>query len=210
MTQALEFEDAAGGGKRESRGGFVFVVEHFREEHLGAGGEAAAGHLLGIAHQFIKVNFWGGDKSSDAAAALDDSFAFERGQGVAGGHQADLMDLGEVAFGRHGVAGTQVSGIDTLADGALNPLVGRQAVAILDWHSLPRTNPGPPGGHRNGAWFVAGAIFSFTLASPGSAGRFYKDAGCYRAACRGAIGRGADAHIKHNFMLGKRKKGRYS
>src|SRR5256885_343788 len=80
MTQALEFDHVAGGGKREARGGFVFVVQHFREEHLGAGGEAAAGHLLGIAHQFIKVNFWGGDKSSDAAAALDDSFAFERGR----------------------------------------------------------------------------------------------------------------------------------
>src|SRR5713101_2955385 len=99
MAQALEFDDVAGGGKGEPRGCFVFIVEHFGEEHLGAGGEAAAGHLLGIAHQFIEVNFWCGDKGSDAAAALD--------------------------------------------DGGLNSLVGRQAVAVLRWHSLSRIGPGP-------------------------------------------------------------------
>src|SRR5712692_7518952 len=98
MTQALGFDDAGGGWKGKPRGSFVFIFEHFGEEHLGAGGEAAAGHLLGIAHQLIKVNFWGGDKSSDAAAALNDSFAFERSKSMACSHEADLMNFGEVAL----------------------------------------------------------------------------------------------------------------
>ena len=138
MAEALELDDLGGGWKREPSGGFIFVVEHFGEEHPGAGSEAAAGHLLGVAHQLIEMNFWGGDKSSDAPASLDDAFAFERGKGVARGHQADLMDFGEVALGGYGVTGTQVSGINALADGALNSLVGGQAVAVLRWHSLSR------------------------------------------------------------------------
>src|SRR5260370_40377616 len=129
MAEAYKCDDAGGGGKGKPRSCFVFNFEHFGEEHIGAGGEAAAGHLLGIAHQFIKVNFWGGDKSSDAAAALDDSFAFERGKSVARGHEADLMNFGEVALRGDGITGMQLSGIDALADGGLNSLVGRQARA---------------------------------------------------------------------------------
>src|SRR4029077_1997281 len=127
---------AARGRKREPGGGLAFVLEHFGEEHLGAGGEAAAGHLLGIAHQFIKVNFRRGDKSANAAAAFDDSFAFERGQSVARGHEADLMNLGEVALGGDGVPRMQMPGVDAFTNGALNSLVSRQAVAVLGWHSL--------------------------------------------------------------------------
>jgi len=55
-------------GGRESRAGsFVFVVEHFGEEHLGTSDKTARGHLFGIAHPFIEVNFGGGDEGSDAA-----------------------------------------------------------------------------------------------------------------------------------------------
>src|SRR5712691_8254890 len=138
MAKALEFDDLAGGWKREPSGGFIFIVEHLGEEHPGAGGEAAAGHLFGVAHQLIEMNFWGGDKRSNAAAALDDTFAFERGQSVARGHKTDLVDFGEVALGGYGVTGTQVSGVNALANGALNSLVGGQAVAVLRWHSLSR------------------------------------------------------------------------
>src|SRR5947207_9678407 len=153
MTQALKLDDVAGGGKREPRGRFVFIVEHFSEEHPGASGEAAAGHLLRIAHQFIKVNFWGSDKSSDAAAPLDDSFAFERGQSVARGHEADLMNLGEITLGSYGVTRMQLSGIDALADGALNSLVGGHAVAIFRSHSFSRTAPCRVRGHWHGTRF---------------------------------------------------------
>jgi len=92
------------------------------------------------------VNFLRGDKSSDAAPTLDNSIAFERGKSMASGHEADLMNFGEVALGGHGVPGIQVSGIDALTDDALNSLVGRQAVAVLRWHSLSRTSPGFPCG----------------------------------------------------------------
>src|SRR5216684_7195631 len=90
------------------------------------------------------MNFGGGNEGSDAPAALDNPFAFEGSESVAGGHEADLMNLGEVALGGNGVPGMQMPGIDTLANGALNSLVGRQAVAVLRWHSLSRINPGAP------------------------------------------------------------------
>src|SRR5260370_34351052 len=150
MTHALEFDDAARGGKREPSRRFVFILQHFREEHLGSGGEAAAGHLLRIAHQLIEVNFGRGDKSADSAAALDNAFAFARGKSMARGHQADLMDLCKIALRRNRVTGMQLSGIDAPANGALNPLVGRQAVAVLRWHSLPRTGPRLFCRHLNG------------------------------------------------------------
>ena len=140
VTQALEYDDVAGGWEREPRGGFVFTVEHFGEEHFGAGGKAAAGHLLRITHQFVEVNLWGRDKGSNAAAALNDSFAFQRGQSVTRGHQADLMNFGQVALGGDRVAGMQLSCVDALADGALNSLVGGQAVAVLGRHPLSHSS----------------------------------------------------------------------
>src|SRR5258708_5658279 len=84
------------------------------------------------------------DKSSNTAAALDDAFAFEGGESVTRGHEADLVDFSEVAFGSDGVTGTQITGVNALADGALNSLVGGQAVAVavLQSHSLSRTSPG--------------------------------------------------------------------
>src|SRR5258708_27709327 len=127
MAETLEFYNLAGGWKGEASSGFVFIVEYFGEKHFRAGGEAAASHLLRVAHQFIKVNLGGRDKSSDAAAALDHAFAVERGQGVTRGHEADLVDFGEARVGSDGVTGMQMPGIDALANGALNSLVGGQA-----------------------------------------------------------------------------------
>jgi hypothetical protein len=77
------------------------------------------------------MNFRGSDECADAAAALDDSFALERGEGVAGGHQADLMKLSEVAFRGDGVTGSQLAGFDALADPALDSLVRGQAIVVL-------------------------------------------------------------------------------
>src|SRR6266568_2194766 len=139
MTQALEFDDVAGGGKGEPGSGLVFIVEHFGKEHLRACDEAAAGHLLGIAHQFIEVNFWGGDKGSDAASTLDDSFAFEEGKSVARGHEADLMNFGEVALRGNGITGMQLSAIDALAEGAgCAPRVFRGGLLGCKIELLPR------------------------------------------------------------------------
>src|SRR5438094_532277 len=151
MTQALQLDDVAGGRKREPRGRFVFIVEHFCEEHLGAGDQAAAGHLLGIAHQFIEVNFWGGDKSSDAAAPLDNSFALERRKSRKGGPEADLMNFGEVTLGSDGVTRMQLPRIDALADDALNSLVGGLAVAIFRSHSFSRVGTGSLRGRLDGS-----------------------------------------------------------
>src|SRR5258708_472498 len=144
MTKTLEFDDLGRGWKRKASSGFIFIVEHFGEEHPGAGGEAAASHLLRVAHQFIKVNLGSSDKSSNTAAALDDAFAFEGGESVTRGHEADLVDFSEVAFGSDGVTGTQITGVNALPHVALNSRVVGQAVAVavLQSHSLSRTSPG--------------------------------------------------------------------
>src|SRR5260370_25845528 len=86
------------------------------------------------------MNFGGGNKGSNATAALDNPLAFEGSESMAGGHEADLMNFGEVGLGSDGVAWMQVPGGDTLANGELNSLVGRQAITVLCWHSLSRTS----------------------------------------------------------------------
>ena len=60
---------------------------------------------------------------------------------VVGGHLVASRPVGEIAFGGDGVTGMQLAGVNALADGALNPLVGGQTVAILRWHSVSRTVP---------------------------------------------------------------------
>src|SRR5579864_4364532 len=57
VAEPFESDDATGGGKGKTRGGFVFVVHNFGEKNLGAGGEGAGGHLLRVAHQFVEVDF---------------------------------------------------------------------------------------------------------------------------------------------------------
>jgi len=131
VAETLELDDAAGGRKGKTRGGFGLGVDELGEKNFGAGGEAAAGHLLGVAHQFIEMNFGRGDESADTAAALDEAFAFEGGEGVAGGHQADLMELGEVALGGDRVPGLEVAGVDAFADGVLDALVGGDSIGMF-------------------------------------------------------------------------------
>jgi hypothetical protein len=52
------------------------------------------------------------------------------------------MNFGEVALRGDGITGMQLSGIDALADGGLNSLVGGQAGADLGWHFLARMGSG--------------------------------------------------------------------
>src|SRR5690349_25161583 len=94
------------------------------------------------------MDFRRGNKRSDAATTLDQSFPFEGGQRVARSHQADLMHLCEVTYGIDGIARTQMAGFNTLPDTALNSLVRGQAVVFLRWHAtpeLPRTASRAPG-----------------------------------------------------------------
>src|SRR2546430_13526333 len=74
------------------------------------------------------MNFWRCDKGADAAAAFDKAFTFEGSEGVARGHEADVMGLGELALGGDWVAGLKLAGIDALANDALNALIRRQRV----------------------------------------------------------------------------------
>jgi hypothetical protein len=77
------------------------------------------------------MNFRSGDEGANAAAPLNDSFAFEGSQSVARSHQADQMDSRKIPLGIHGIPGTQMSGFDALADGVLDLLVGRNAITTL-------------------------------------------------------------------------------
>ena len=61
------------------------------------------------------MNFGGRDKSSDATTAFDHAFAFQGSQGVAGGHQADFVELSQVALGADRIAGAQVAGVNPFA-----------------------------------------------------------------------------------------------
>src|SRR5262249_34437593 len=102
-------------------------------------------HLLRIAHQFIKVDFWSGDERADSSAALYHTFPLERGQGVTRGHEADLMKLCQVPFRRNGVACAQVSGFNPPPETDLNPPVGRQSIgSTLSLHALSRGLGGQP------------------------------------------------------------------
>src|SRR5712692_858246 len=137
MTQAFQLDDPAVGRQRKPRRDFLLVVNHFGNEDFRGSREAAAGHLLRVAHQFIEMNFGRGHEGADAAAALHDTFAFEPNERMARGHQADLVDSGQVSLGIHRITGAQMSGLDALANGVLNPLVGGDAITGL-LHAISR------------------------------------------------------------------------
>jgi len=64
------------------------------------------------------VDFGCGHEGADAPAALDDAFAFQRGQRVPRGHQTDFVDLREVSFRSNDIARPQVAGVNALTDDA--------------------------------------------------------------------------------------------
>ena len=131
VAQAFELDHAARRREGKPRRGFGLAIKDLGEKDPGGGGQAAAGHLFRIAHQLIEMDFRSGDECADSAAALDDPFALERGERVASGHQADLVNLREVALGSDGVPRLQLPRINALADRALDPLVRRHTVAVL-------------------------------------------------------------------------------
>src|SRR5207302_44239 len=127
VAEAFEFDDAAVGRKRKARSGFAFVVNDFGKEHFRGGSERARGHLLGVAHELVEVNFRRRDERADAAAAFDEALAFKEDERVARGHEADVMRTREVTLRGNGVAGLQLAGIDALANDALNALISRHS-----------------------------------------------------------------------------------
>ena len=70
------------------------------------------------------MDFGGRDKSSDAAAAFDHTFAFEGSESVTGGHEADFVEFGQVALGTYGIARSEMAGVNASANSQLNALVG--------------------------------------------------------------------------------------
>ena len=93
-------------------------------------GEAEGGHLFGVAEQLVEVNLGRSDEGAGAMAALDDAIAGQLGEGVACGHEADVVDAGELALGRDGVAGLELARVDAAADDVLNPAISRFVAAI--------------------------------------------------------------------------------
>ena len=72
------------------------------------------------------MDFGLGDEGADAAAALNEALAFQKGKGVTRGHETDVMRFGEVALGWDSVAGLKLPGINAFADDALNALISRE------------------------------------------------------------------------------------
>jgi hypothetical protein len=62
--------------------------------------------LLGVAHQLVEVDLGSRHEGPNAAAAFDDTFAFEKGQSMPSGHKADLVKAREVALGSNAVSGS--------------------------------------------------------------------------------------------------------
>src|SRR5215469_1854701 len=136
MPQAFELDDLASWRERKPRGGFLLVVDDFREQDFRASDKAAASHLFGVTHQFIEVNLGRGDEGADSAPALDDAFAFKGGERVAGGHQAHVVYFCQFTLRGNAIARTQGAILNGLANGSLNPLVGRDSIATFYRHSV--------------------------------------------------------------------------
>src|SRR5437870_6834443 len=116
MAQSFELADAAPWGQGEVRRGSLFVFNDFREKDFGSRGQAATGHLLCIAHQFVEVDLWSRNECADALAAFDDAFALERGERMACCHQAYLVNPCQVSFRSNYVPREQLPRLDALAE----------------------------------------------------------------------------------------------
>src|SRR5262249_39287 len=86
VAKAFEFNDAAFRWKRKACGGCVFIVDGSGNQYPCAGSKRARCHLFGVAHEFVEMDFRRRHERPDAAAALDQTLAFEERQRVARGH----------------------------------------------------------------------------------------------------------------------------
>src|SRR5262249_10900663 len=77
----------------------------------------------------VEMNFGRRNESADATPALHNAFAFKRRQGMAGGHQADCMELGQGAFGANRGAGAKMARGNALPNSQLDGLVSGEGKA---------------------------------------------------------------------------------
>src|SRR5207248_1038079 len=96
--------------------------------------EPPARHMLGIAHQLVKLNLGGGHKSAGAAPTFHQAFALQSGQGVASRHQTHLVGFGQFAFRLDQVPRLQLRRFDAGPDGVLDAFIYRGAVAMISRH----------------------------------------------------------------------------
>ena len=73
-------------------------------------------------------------ESSGAAPPFHDAFALQRSQGVTGGHQAYLMDPGQLSFRIHHIARLQLPGLDAFPDYTADSFVSRGPVSAVLCH----------------------------------------------------------------------------
>src|SRR6201984_1841355 len=90
--------------------------------------------MFGVAHQLVEVDFGFGDKGADTTAAFNDAFAFEIGEGVARGHEADFVKFGEIALGSNRIARAKVASVNAFANRRLNALIRRNGGVLLGGH----------------------------------------------------------------------------
>src|SRR5215470_2729526 len=104
MPHALNLNHAAARRQVESGCNLFFVFNDLRSNDLGIRSEAAARHLLRIAHQLVEMNARRSYKSSGATPAFNDAFPLEPRQGMTRRHQTHPMNPGEFSLRIHRVA----------------------------------------------------------------------------------------------------------
>ena len=105
MTETFHLHQAAIGRRGKASRNLRLIVNDFAAQKLRGGDQAAAGHLLGVAHQLVEVNFGRRYKSSGASTPLHCALTLQRSQGMPGRHQAYLVNPGQFSFGIDRVTG---------------------------------------------------------------------------------------------------------
>src|SRR6266516_7320174 len=101
MPDSFNLHHATCGRQIQPRGDLVFVVNNFGSDDLRVGGEAAARHLLGIAHQLVEMYSWRRYEGARTSAAFHHALALKASERMTGSHQAHSVDLGKLPLGIH-------------------------------------------------------------------------------------------------------------
>src|ERR1700722_20157462 len=134
--QAFELNQRLCSGQRESRSNFLLRMRDAEREHFRSNSHASAGHLLCVTHQFVEMDLRRSDEGPGTAAAHDHTLALQSGERMPGRHQADAMNLRQLALRVHEVAWPQESALQPLHNRALDLFVRGQPVPTDVWHYL--------------------------------------------------------------------------